>query len=174
MRKKDYLLDTNIAGYFAELKSGNATEESKNLEKHLNRIPLDAKIFVSSITIGELQYGYCVASSEKKQEVKKICDYFKNNVNLYILNVDENSARDHYSIIREKLYEKYAPKIGKKKHRIEQWKNPIAADSLGIQENDLWISAIALNYNLILVSNDKMNVIKSVIGKALDFEDWLT
>jgi predicted nucleic acid-binding protein len=174
MRNKDYLLDTNIAGYLVELKSGKLTEKCKNLQGHLENISADAKLFVSSISIGELHYGFQVAPSHMKDDIKKLCDYFINNLDIIILDVNENTARDYYATIRAKLFNQYSPKDGRKKKRPEEWENPSDSKSLTIQENDIWISAIAQNYNLILVSNDKMNAIKAVVGADLDCEDWLS
>ena len=43
---------------------------------------------------------------------------------------------------------------------------------LGIDENDLWIAAQAIEHNLVLVTNDEMKRIKHVAGPVLDIEDW--
>ncbi|MGR3178386.1 MAG: type II toxin-antitoxin system VapC family toxin [Candidatus Anammoxibacter sp.] len=54
---KDYLLDTNIVGYLAEYKSGIQTDQTNNLGKHFSLLPESTKLFICSISIGELEYG---------------------------------------------------------------------------------------------------------------------
>jgi predicted nucleic acid-binding protein len=49
--------------------------------------------------------------------------------------------------------------------------DPVTSRELGIQENDLWIAAQALEYNLVLVTNDKMDRIRDVC-EDLQVENW--
>ncbi len=80
-------------------------------------------------------------------------------------------------MLRAKLYNKYAPKSKKgqssRKKRIEEWKDPTTSKELQIQENDLWITAIALAYNLILVTDDAMTPILKIAGSDIEFENWI-
>lgn len=83
------------------------------------------------------------------------------------------------NIIRyiQEIYDKYAPKPKKRqsagKKRIEEWKDPTTSKELQIQENDLWISAIALAHNLILVTDDAMLPIHEIAGSDIEFENWI-
>ena len=38
---------------------------------------------------------------------------------------------------------------------------------------NLWIASVAIAYNIILVTRDKMNAVKNVVGSDLQFENWL-
>jgi predicted nucleic acid-binding protein len=49
--------------------------------------------------------------------------------------------------------------------------DPVTSRELGIQENDLWIAAQALEYNLVLVRNDKMDRIRDAC-EELQVENW--
>jgi hypothetical protein len=42
-----------------------------------------------------------------------------------------------------------------------------------MQENDLWLAAIAMCHKLILVTHDKMERLKSISDTDVLFEDWL-
>ena len=77
-----------------------------------------------------------------------------------------------YGELRAKLFEKFAPKNNKKGLRPEQLVDPITSLVLGIQENDLWITAQAMARNLILVTNDKLSRIKEVTGSDLRIKNW--
>ena len=79
----------------------------------------------------------------------------------------------YYGDVRAKVFRKYAPKTKiKKKRWPEQLCDPLTGHEMGIQENDLWIVAHALEEDLILVSHDKHMVrIKDALPD-LFLEDW--
>ena len=67
-----------------------------------------------------------------------------------------------------KLFQQFASNAKKGKissKRPEELVDKTTGKELGIQENDLWIAAIAVQYNLVLVTQDKMNNIRHVIQK---------
>lgn len=173
-QKYYYLLDTNILGYYAELKAGCETKESNALQMHLARVPRDAKIFLCPISAGEVEYGLKIGPYRETQKQNQARDIL--NVFPY-LEINKSIAMEYYADLRAKLYRKFAP-ISRKnkkrcKKRIEEWMDPTTSEKLQVQENDLWISAVALAYNLILVTHDMMKPIKSVLGAELKVEDWL-
>ncbi len=167
MPKKCYLLDTNMLGYLAEIKSGSHSPEGKALENRLEEIKGE-NIFICCITTGEVEYGLKIApkkDSAKQELAKQMLNEF------HSYSVDNNIAREQYATLRSRLYEKYAPNKGHKK-RVEEWTDPTTSKELQVQENDIWIAAVAMAYNFILVTHDKMNVIKSVAGGDLTIVDW--
>jgi len=83
--------------------------------------------YVSSITIGELYFG-AYNSQQTAQNVTNIRNFIILNT---LLGCDETTA-DYYGQIKRQLRVKGRP----------------------IPENDIWIAATALQYNLPLVSRD--------------------
>jgi hypothetical protein len=53
------------------------------------------------------------------------------------------------------LFFKYAPQSHRQK-RPEMWEDPLTAQPLGIDENDLWTAAQAVEHNLVLITSDKL------------------
>lgn len=84
-------------------------------------------VFIPAIVIGELLYG-AYNSNRKEENVSKIKLFIEN---IPILYCDEDTA-DEYGKIKSKLKRKGKP----------------------IPENDIWIAAIASQYNLTLITND--------------------
>lgn len=176
MKQKDYLLDTNIIRYIHELEAGGQSTECQALKSRLESLPQNTRIFLSPVTTGEVEYGIRVGPFDDPDNEK-----YKKLVNILTsypcLNIDCEIARQYYSLLRARLYEKYAPKRKKGqsagKKRIEEWKDPTTSKELQIQENDVWISAIAWAYNLVLVTNDAMTPILDVAGKDIEFESWI-
>lgn len=176
MKQKDYLLDTNIIRYIHELEAGGQSTECQALKSRLESLPQNTRIFLSPVTTGEVEYGIRVGPFDDPDNGK-----YKKLVTILTsypcLNIDCELARQYYSLLRARLYEKYAPKRKKGqsagKKRIEEWKDPTTSKELQIQENDVWISAIAWAYNLVLVTNDAMTPILDVAGKDIEFESWI-
>lgn len=84
-------------------------------------------IFLPSIVLGELYYG-ARKSGRAAANVQRIDDFAAQNV---VLPCDVETARQ-YGLIREALRAKGKP----------------------LPENDIWIAALALQHNLVLVSRD--------------------
>jgi tRNA(fMet)-specific endonuclease VapC len=172
MQGKCYLLDTNVLGYLVEVKSGSHSPEAKALEKRLEEIK-GKNVFICCITIGEIEYGLKVApykDSIKQSLTKQMVEEF------YSYSVDNDIAREQYATLRSRLFERYAPKNKRQrsndKKRVEEWIDPTTSKELQVQENDIWIAAVAMAYNFVLVTHDKMNAIKAVVGEDLTIVDW--
>lgn len=98
-----------------------------NEEKIQQNLLKADEIFIPSIAIGELYYG--ANKSQKIQEnLEKINEFIVKNI---ILGCDAITA-EYYGQIKNKLRLKGRP----------------------LPENDIWIAAIALQYDLILVTRD--------------------
>ncbi|PSB07004.1 PIN domain nuclease [Pleurocapsa sp. CCALA 161] len=83
---------------------------------------------------------------------------------IYIYNVDETTAT-LYGQLKASLFNQFAPKEKSKRRKTKM-------THLGFDENDLWITAIALQQNLTIVSADSdFQRIRTV--KALSVESWL-
>jgi len=176
MKQKDYLLDTNIIRYIHELEAGSQSSECLKLREKLESLPKNTRIFLSPVTTGEVEYGLRVGPFDDPDNEK-----YKKLVNILTrfpcLGIDCDIARQYYSLLRARLYDKYAPKRKKGqssgKKRIEEWKDPTTSKELQIQENDLWITAVALAYNLILVTDDAMSPIHEIAGSDIEFKNWI-
>lgn len=169
-----YLLDTNILGSLAELKVGRNSPECEALKKHWDALPVSSKIFLCPICVGEVEYGLRIAPYEDSEEhrlARALLAAF------LPLDIDITLARDYYADLRARLFNSCAPnskkKRGKHSKRIEEWKDPTTGKELQIQENDLWIAAIAMAHNLVLVTRDKMSAIRKIAGPEIVFENWL-
>ncbi len=163
-----YLLDTNVLRYWFD----EATPEHHNVVRHLAAVDANAPLRISAISWGEIEYGHrCVSNTDTPIQAA-----YKDYVNKRLPNVlrIHRSTSHYYGQIRAKLFGKYAPKNRRNGLRPCQLIDPITATNLGVQENDLWIAAHAIEYNLVLVTHDRMDHIKEVASGLLGFEDWAT
>ena len=77
------------------------------------------------------------------------------------------STRIYYADIIDAIYKKHPPP--KKKTKTERH----LVVNLGIDINDLWLAACALEHGLILVTSDGMDKIRTVVvGMGLTIQNW--
>jgi tRNA(fMet)-specific endonuclease VapC len=85
------------------------------------------EVFISSTVLGELFFG-AFKSKRSKTNIKRISNFADS---ITILNCDKDTAQQ-YGIVKNKLLDKGKP----------------------IPENDIWIAAVAMQNDLILVTRD--------------------
>jgi tRNA(fMet)-specific endonuclease VapC len=94
----------------------------------LDRLKSAAEIYLSSVTVGELIFG-ALKSTNQASNLKRIDELIENAV---VLACDTETARCYAGI----------------KHELKQRGQPIP-------DNDLWIAALAVQHNLVLLTFDK-------------------
>jgi predicted nucleic acid-binding protein len=169
-----YLLDTNAYSYLIRGRAGDADPRCQAVFAKAQATQQNTQLAICAITVGEVEYGLQCAHSpnaDLQREVRAHLAAFP-----LCLVIDKNTAADYYARIRAEIFKKFSPTSARgarlKKKWPEELDDPTTAKTLGIQENDLWIVAVALSYNLILVTADNMERITSIVGSALTIEDW--
>ena len=75
---------------------------------------------------------------------------------LRILDVNKHTI-EPFSDLRAALFKKYSPRDRRARLRAkwpEDLQERTTAKELGVQENDIWIAALAIQYNLVLITGD--------------------
>ena len=141
----------------------------------ITALPEGAPLFVSPVTLGEIEFGYqCQSPRVEKREAE-----FRAFIQAKapsVLPIDKHTA-DPYGQLRAAIFDQFAPGgLRKKKKRPCQVTDHVTASTLGIDENDLWIAAQAIQYNLVLVTNDGMANIRAVLRQVApalrELENW--
>lgn len=159
-----YLLDTNIVSYWFD----GSCLQNKAVIDHVERLPRGTPLAISAITLGEVEFGLRVRSEDPLEA--EMQQFLLDQLPL-VLDVT-STTRISYGSLRARLFDRFAPaKKRGKGRRPEQLTDPATALELGIQENDLWIAAQAIEHNLILVTNDALARIQAV-GNDLSIENW--
>lgn len=166
----DYLGDTNFASALfvtARVDNPKAVAFGQKISARGGRI------YLSRIAVAEIEYGLAVASAIIKPLTKQ---QMEAGIKAYqVLEIGKHTS-PKYAEIRSELFKQKAPKD--KKGKIMKGLRPESFTALiptaqesGIQENDLWMAAIAVERNMILITADRMNQLKSVFP-TLKIEDW--
>jgi tRNA(fMet)-specific endonuclease VapC len=160
---KGYLLDTNAV-------SGLASGHPRITDRFA-ALPDGTPLHISVIVLGENEFGSRITTSTDLQ-VRDDDARWINNLFPFPLPITRHTVQ-HYGDIRAQLFRDYPPK-GKKQNHPERCHDTVTGSDLGIDENDLWMAAQAIEHNLVMVSHDKglLERIRGSSGKLLDVEDW--
>lgn len=158
-----YLLDNNaVAHWFCK---------ERNLCAHVLALGTNLPLFVSAITLGEIECGHKMCPTTDKSRRKQYEEFIVQKLHRYVLDIGIHT-REPYAYLRSNLFWKCAPKSHRQK-RTELWEDPITGQQLGIDENDLWTAAQAVEHNLVLITSDKLLKLRGAdpAGRLL-IENW--
>lgn len=156
---KAYLLDTNIASALWDTLDKDHPDALKFVTDAAAAGDL---VYVSRVSIAEIEYGmklYVSTDAARRAKADAAMRAYK------AVREIGKPTTDPYSTIRAALFTKFGSRNARgqvKEKQPEQLVDNTTALSLGIQENDLWIAAIAVEYHMILVTEDKMARIQEV------------
>jgi len=163
-----FLLDTCIWSYWFDAE--RYPQEHANIKNELQDLGSNFILGISIITWGEVAYGQNIAPIGQSVQGEYL--QFIKAKGPKTFDIDMHTA-NKYGELRAMLFNKYAQKQKRKKNlRPEQLVDPVTSLELGIQENDLWITAQAMVKNLTLVTNDKLTRIREVVGEDLHIKNW--
>ncbi|MGD0090578.1 MAG: hypothetical protein ABSE73_11720 [Planctomycetota bacterium] len=159
-----YLLDTNTITFWWR-------KEAKVLE-HISALAGKAPILMSVVSLGEVEYGHRVVAPDGETPVQTEYKEFIRDKFPYPLDFSKTTTQC-YGVLRARLFQEFAPREKKNKGLLpEQLVDPVTGKELGIQENDLWIAAQAVERNLVLVTHDAMARIRGVANELI-VVDWM-
>lgn len=151
-----YLLDTN---HVSQYERQNAV-----LLARLRRVPRHDIIWLSPITLGEIEFG--LQSAEQKDVVKQAVTraFVSSHEELFPQPMDPTTGESYGRLMAE---------------IVRRYPKPNAKDStqeflteLGVDINDAWLAATAMTHNLIFVTSDEMAIIREC-ATELRFQNWL-
>ena len=123
-------------------------------------------IYVSGLALAELAFGFALwekAHGTKMPNAEQILRDAKSYPQLWI---GRHTAAE-YASLRATIAMFYLPNVTRqyRKKWVEDWVDQYTGKKLGVDENDLWICAQALEMNFTLIADDKMNRIKKAEPK---------
>jgi len=146
-----YLLDTTAASIIWDKRHSDYLQ----IRAFLKNV-LSSPVLISTVVLAEVEYGLKIAPKmdmNRQNDVRNEMAKFP-----LVLDIDRHTITP-YSDLRSELFKKYSPKKQRGK-LTAKWPEDLfdrtSAKELGVQENDIWIAAQAIQYNLILVTGDHM------------------
>ncbi len=164
-----YLLDTNAASII-----WNARHREHEILRSFLQEKAQSPIWVSVVVLGEIEYGLKIYP--KMDEGLQI-EVLRQMSEYPLLEVDKHTV-EPYSDLRAALFKKYSPKKRRGKLKVkwpEDLQERTTSKELGVQENDIWIAAQAIQYNLVLLTADYMRRLEEVskpLTYSLQLATW--
>ncbi|MFP4057401.1 MAG: type II toxin-antitoxin system VapC family toxin [Candidatus Brocadiia bacterium] len=161
-----YLLDTNIASALWDELHPNYTAFRERVARLRG-----SRVYVSVISLAEVEYGLKTAPRVDEERQDKV----RANMRRFQVLPLTHHVVEYYAELRARLFRKHSPrnKRGRLAAKVlpDLWERT-PDKLLGIQENDLWIASLALERNLVLITNERMTHIRSVAADDLRIELW--
>lgn len=170
---RDYLLDTNVVSALTSEKH----RRYAHAHLKLSELPQGSKVSLPIIAIGEIECGLVQTPNPDEAQQAKVRAFVAGHNHF---DVDEHTVRP-YAAVRKHLWLIH----GTRKSGGRSWKEKKpgelhlrdrqAAEWIGIDERDLLIVSIALQYNLEFVTldrNPEMCRIEAAVDRAVQCGDW--
>ena len=158
-----YLFDTNAVSAL-----WNARHPEHDTVKTFFASVSQSPVWLSTIVLAEIEYGMKITPEmdiDSQNQVRR--EMAKHPL---MLDIDKHTIGP-YSDLRAELFKKFSPR-DRRGRLTTKWPEDLiertSAKELGIQENDIWIAAQAMQYDLTLVTDDYMQRLVE-ISKSLDY-----
>jgi predicted nucleic acid-binding protein len=144
-----YLLDNNVISILArpaDLRYAHVKTQFDLLGNSSVALPV--------IAIAEIEFGMAKAVTANPAQRAAVRKFFQEHP--WHLGIDDNTI-EPYAIVRAKLWEKYgtAEKRGHNERLPDELRDRATAMWIGVDERDLLIVSVALQYNLVFVTLDR-------------------
>lgn len=131
--------------------------------RHLNAARPEDLLWVCPIVLGEIECGLRVTAVTDPQRRTQCRRFIEEELRL--VHPIEFSTRDSYAEIMECIWRQHPPANGRIKTQAH-------LSTLGVDVNDIWIAAVSLERNLVLLTEDRMDVIRACVPE-IRFDNWL-
>jgi predicted nucleic acid-binding protein len=131
---------------------------------HFRDLPHENILWVCPISLGEVECGLRITTTTDAER-RRACRRFIEEQALDFVWAIDFTTRDSYAEIMERIWRRYPPGNG----RIKTQQH---LSELGVDVNDVWIAAVALERGLILLTEDRMDTIRTCVPE-MRVENWL-
>jgi len=147
-----YLLDTCV---FSHLYNPEKEFHEKT-QAFLHSIPEGAPRWLSVISLAELRFGVRMAEVCGHRRLDQARATLNAAADMPLLQVSRHTA-DACSVIRQMLASTYFKNGGctKPPRWVEDWVDRASGKRLQVDENNVWLCALAIERNLVLVTTDR-------------------
>ncbi|HUP58848.1 MAG TPA: PIN domain-containing protein [Thermoanaerobaculia bacterium] len=152
---RGYLIDANHIGAWEKA--------SAAFMVRLNQKPPERLIFISVVTLGELEWGLSTTTTTDSERRKQGRAFIDQELRPYALDLTVTTSGTYAEILR-RIWHAHPPansRVRTEAHLL----------SLGVDINDVWMVAAASERGLTVLTEDKMSVIRAA-APHVEFECW--
>ena len=123
-------------------------------------------LYISVVTLGEIEFAHTNVAATDKAKQAELRKWMRQTFEVPQLVITDSTAQ-YYADIRRRLFDKYDVK-----NKYLEMREDNLGEKCGVDENDVWIVAQALDHNLQVISNDKMSRIQDVLDDPNTIAIW--
>jgi len=159
-----YLLDSNVISILVRPQD----PRHSRVKVHLEAVR-PSPVFLPVIAIAEIEFGMAKAENPDEKQQAAMRRFFA-DYPLH-LGIDDHTI-EPYALIRAQLWKRYATRRqrGHKETLPEELVHRESGKLLGIDERDLLIASVAVQYNLVLATCDENPGMKAIEEAAAELE----
>ena len=132
--------------------------------EHFRNCPPENIVWVCPISLAEIECGLRITNTTDAQRRAQCRRFIEDNALDFVRPI-ETTTRDSYADIMERIWRAHPPAD----RRIETQRH---LSDLGVDINDVWIAAVALEHGLILLTADRMDTIRNCVPEVV-IDNWL-
>ncbi len=126
--------------------------------------PHENIVWVCPISLAEIEWGLRTTNTTDPQRRAQCRRFIEDNALDFVRPI-ETTTRDSYADIMHRIWQVHPPA----NVRIETQRHLSAH---GVDVNDVWIAAVALEHGLTLLTSDRMDTIRNCVPE-IAVENWL-
>ena len=132
--------------------------------EHFRNTPHENIVWVCPISLAEIEWGLRTTVTTDPQRRARYRQFIEENMLDFVRPI-ETTTRDSYAEIMHRIWQAHPPanaNVDTQRHLSEH----------GVDVNDVWIAAVALEHGLILLTSDQMNTIRNCVPEVT-IHNWL-
>jgi tRNA(fMet)-specific endonuclease VapC len=130
---------------------------------HFRNCPPENIVWVCPVSLAEVEWGLRTTNTTDAQRRTRCRRFIEDNALEFVQPI-QTTTRDSYAEIMERIWRAHLPAMGQKTQRH--------LSDLGVDVNDVWIAAVALEHGLTLLTADRMDTIRNCVPEIV-MENWL-
>ncbi|RWB37196.1 MAG: PIN domain-containing protein [Mesorhizobium sp.] len=143
------LLDTNFVSVLFDQRRPNFA----SVQACAQNFASTDLVYLSVVVLAELRYGM-EAAQRTGQDIAHIRQTLAEAANYPLAEVGRHTA-EAYGDVKARLAEHYLDLSRRPPRWLENWQDRVSAQTLQVDENDLWIVAQAIERDYLLVTSDQ-------------------
>ena len=148
-----YLLDTNHLSAWER--------EDRKFMARVRAEPMENLIWVCPISLGEVEFGLRTEGAADPER-HAACRRFINKTLQFVHDIKATTMYSYAQVVQQICQKNRRTRGSMRAHLFQ----------LGVDVNDVWIAAVAIEHNLILLTSDKMKTIRDCVPE-LRVQNWL-
>jgi tRNA(fMet)-specific endonuclease VapC len=138
-------------------------EQNPTLLAHVTNNPVENILWVCPVSLAEVEWGLRTTNTTNPQRRTRCRQFIEDNMLTFVHPI-AITTRESYADIMHRIWQANPPAIGQRTQKH--------LSHLGVDVNDVWIAAVAMEHGLVLLTADRMDTIRGCVPEII-IQNWL-